>query len=145
MTDLNFELKEYTKYLSGSLSKVTNIVMEKGSGCYLTSTKGEKYLDFVQGIAVQSLGHSHPKIITAVKEQVEKLIHASFNLVNYPTTLKLAKRIAEIAPGDLGVTFFSNGGSEAVDGALKLARFYTKRPGIISFTVLPISCFFIPF
>jgi len=134
MLNSNLELKDYTKYLCKSLTKVTEIVMEKGSGCYLTSVKGEKYLDFVQGIAVQSLGHSHPKIVAAVKEQVDKLIHASFNLVSYPTTLEFAKRIAEIAPGDLNVSFFSNGGSEAVDGALKLARFYTKRPGIIAFT-----------
>ncbi len=124
---------DYKKYLSPVLAKSTDLVMEKGEGCYMTTVDGEQYLDFVQGIAVNALGHCYPKVVEAAKGQIDKLITASFNLVNYEETMKLAKRIAQIAPGDLNVTFFSNGGSEATDGAIKLAKSATGRSGIISF------------
>lgn len=123
---------DYKKYLSPALAKTTNLVAASAKGCYLTDVDGNEYLDFVQGIAVNALGHCHPKVVEAIQNQTSKLITASFNLINYPTTLMLAEKIAEIAPGDLGVTFFSNGGSEANDGAIKLARAYTGRPGIIA-------------
>ena len=83
-------------------------------------------------MAVKCIWAPHPKIVQAIKDQAEKLITASFNLVNYPTTLKFAEKLAQYTPGDLNVFFFSNGGAEAVDGALKLARNYTGRPGIIA-------------
>jgi len=127
------EFADYKNYVSPALAKATDLILEKGKGCYATDVNGVEYLDFVQGIAVNALGHCHPKIVKAIQDQVAKLSAASFNLVNFPTTLELAKRIAEIAPGDLGVTFFSNGGAEANDGALKLARAVTHRPAIIAF------------
>lgn len=124
---------DYKQYLSPALSKATDLVMVKGEGCYLTDVNGEKYLDFVQGIAVNALGHCHPAIVEAIKRQAENLIDASFNMVNFESTLTLAKRISEITPGNLNSIFFSNGGAEATDGAIKLAKAYTKRPAIISF------------
>lgn len=127
------KFEDYKEYLSPALAKATNIVMESARGCYVKDVDGKEYLDFVQGIAVNALGHCHPKIVKAICSQVEKLVTASFNLVSYPTTLKLAEELAKITPGELNVTFFSNGGAEANDGALKLARNYTHRPGIISF------------
>jgi 4-aminobutyrate aminotransferase len=133
VADLKFSLEEYKCYLSPALAKTTNLMIESGKGCYIKTTDGEEYMDFVQGIAVNALGHSHPKVVAAAKEQIEKIFTASFNLVYYPTTVELARRIAEIAPGDLNSVFFSNGGAEANDGALKLARNYTGRPGIIAF------------
>jgi 4-aminobutyrate aminotransferase len=126
------KFEDYKQYLSPALAKATDLVIEKGEGCYVEDVNGVKYLDFVQGIAVNAFGHCHPKIVKAIKDQTEKLITASFNLVNYPTTLKYAERLAKYTPGDLNVFFFSNGGAEAVDGALKLARNYTGRPGIIA-------------
>ena len=125
--------EEYKEYLSPALSKATDLVAETGCGCYLTDSKGDKYLDFVQGIAVNAMGHCYPPIVDAICEQTKKLVNASFNMVNYEPTLKLAKRIAETAPGNLDCVFFSNGGAEATDGAIKLAKVYTKRPAIISF------------
>ncbi len=124
---------DYKEYLSPALAKATDLVMVSGSGCYLTDINGDRYLDFVQGIAVNALGHAHPKVVEAICEQSKNLINASFNLVNYESTLKLAKRISELAPGELGSIFFSNGGAEANDGAIKLAKAYTKRPSIIAF------------
>ncbi len=126
-------LEDYRNYLSPALAKSTDLVIASGKGCYLTDVNGNEYLDFVQGIAVNALGHSHPRVVEAVCSQAQKLLTASFNMVSYEPTLKLAKRIADIAPGKLGSIFFSNGGAEATDGAIKLAKAYTKRPSIISF------------
>ncbi|MCO7124274.1 aspartate aminotransferase family protein [Sporolactobacillus shoreicorticis] len=128
---MNFE--DYQPYLSPALAKATDLIAVSGKGCYLTDSKGDRYLDFVQGIAVNALGHCHPKIVEAIKAQAEKLITASFNVVNYPATLELARRLAGVTPGELDSVFFSNGGAEAVDGALKLAKVYTRRPAIIAF------------
>lgn len=128
---MNFE--EYKEYLSPALARSTNLVAVSAKGCYLTDQTGKVYLDFVQGIAVNALGHCHPRVVKAIGEQAARLIDGSFNMVNFPTTLELAKRIADLAPGELGCTFFSNGGAEATDGALKLARAYTKKPAIIAF------------
>lgn len=126
------KLEDYKSYLSPALFKATDLIAVSGKGCYLTDNKGDVYLDFVQGIAVNALGHCHPRVVNAIKEQAENLIDASFNLVSYEPTLKLSEKISHIAPGDLSVTFFSNGGAEANDGAIKLARAYTERAGIIA-------------
>lgn len=130
---MSMEYKDYQRYLSPALAKTTDLVIERGKGSYLYDVNGERYLDFVQGIAVNALGHCNEAVQMAIREQVDKLINGSFNMVNFPTTLTLAQRLAEITPGDLGCTFFSNGGAEATDGALKLARAYTGRPCIIAF------------
>ncbi|WP_100486918.1 aspartate aminotransferase family protein [Sporolactobacillus pectinivorans] len=127
------KFEDYQPYLSPALTKATDLIVESGQGCYLTDNHGDRYLDFVQGIAVNALGHCHPKIVEAITEQAKQLINASFNLVSYPATLKFAKRLAEETPGRLNSVFFSNGGAEAVDGALKLAKVYTQRPAIIAF------------
>ena len=124
---------EYKEYLSPALAKATDLVMVEGKGCYLTDVSGDQYLDFVQGIAVNAFGHCFPPIQDAIIAQTKKLINASFNMVNYEPTLILAKRLSEITPGKLSSIFFSNGGAEATDGAIKLAKAYTKRPAIIAF------------
>lgn len=126
-------LADYQTYLSPALAKTTDLVIDRGEGSYIWDTSGRRYLDWVQGIAVNALGHCHPRVVGAIKAQVDKLLTASFNMVNYETTLQWAERIAEVAPGDLSTTFFSNGGAEAIDGAIKLAKAYTGRPGIIAF------------
>ncbi|MFT8361993.1 MAG: aspartate aminotransferase family protein [Sporolactobacillus sp.] len=126
-------VKDYESYLSPALAKATDLIMVSGEGSYLTDSHGDKYLDFVQGIAVNALGHCHPRVVQAITKQASQLIDASFNLVNFPATLELAKRLAGVAPGALNSVFFSNGGAEAIDGALKLAKVYTHRPAIIAF------------
>lgn len=127
------EFKDYKEYLSPALAKSTDLVMVEGKGCYLTDVNGDKYLDFVQGIAVNAFGHCYPAIVDAIVKQTGKLINASFNMVNYESTLTLAKRLSAITPGKLNTVFFSNGGAEATDGAIKLAKAFTKRPAIIAF------------
>ncbi|HEX3012514.1 MAG TPA: aspartate aminotransferase family protein [Syntrophomonadaceae bacterium] len=133
MLKLKCTLDDYKQYFSPAMYKTTDLMIERGKGAYVYTTDGEEYLDFVQGIAVEALGHAHPKVVKAIQEQVEKLLTASFNLVWYPTSVEFGRRLAEKAPEGLDTIFFSNGGAEAVDTALKAARYYTNRPGIIAF------------
>ena len=121
------------KYLSPVLTQATQVVAESGRGSFLTGTDGRHYIDWVQGIAVNALGHCHPAVVEAATAQISRIMTGSFNLVGYEQTGELARRIAAVAPGDLACTFFSNGGAEATDGALKLARSATGRSGIIAF------------
>ena len=100
------------------------LVVEKGEGCYLYSTEGKKYLDFLSGIAVNSLGHSHPKIVKTICEQTKKTIHVS-NFYHIPSQYLLGKKLCEIS--GLDRAFFCNSGAEANEGAIKLARRYQSQ------------------
>ena len=97
-----------------------------GKGSYLFSTDKKKYLDFVQGIAVNSLGHSHPKLIKALQDQVGTLWHTS-NLYHIPQQTALAELLCKTSFADL--VFFGNSGAEAVEGCIKLARKYQSAIG----------------
>lgn len=124
---------EDRQFLSPVLTQATAVVAQSGQGSYLTDTEGRRYIDWVQGIAVNALGHCYPSVVEAATTQIAQIMTGSFNLVGYEQTGELARRIAEIAPGDLSTTFFTNAGAEATDAALKLARTATGRPGIIAF------------
>lgn len=126
-------LRAAKEHLSPALARSTQIVMERGSGPYIYTSDGERYLDYCSGIAVNNLGHCHPRLVAAAREQMDKLIHGSFSLGYYPSAIKLAVKLSKITPGDLSMVFFSNSGAEAVESALKAARWKTKRPGIIAF------------
>ena len=98
-----------------------NIAFEKGEGAWLVSTTGERYLDFASGVAVNALGHAHPKLIAALTEQAGKLWHCS-NLYRVSGQERLAERLCEATFADK--VFFTNSGAEACEGAIKLARRY---------------------
>lgn len=127
------ELKNFLKYLSPVLTKHTDLIIKKGKGLYIYDINDVKYIDLVQGIATNPLGHCHPAIVKAVKKQVEMLIGGSFSYLNFPPTLKLLNILQEFLSEELNTILFSNSGGEANEGAIKLAKFYTKRQGIISF------------
>jgi acetylornithine/N-succinyldiaminopimelate aminotransferase len=97
------------------------IEFASGRGCTLTDTDGNEYLDMVAGIAVMSVGHSHPKVIAAIAEQTARLVHVS-NLFETQPQKVLAARLAELTAGHM--SFFCNSGAEAIEAALKLARRY---------------------
>ena len=99
-----------------------------GSGCVLTDSEGVEYLDFLSGIAVNNLGHCHPRVVAAVQEQVGRLIHVS-NLFNTEVNVRLASRLAERSLG--GVVFFCNSGAEANEAAIKLVRKARPRGDVI--------------
>ena len=99
------------------------IAFKFGRGSYLFSTDGKKYLDFVQGIAVNSLGHAHPKLVKTIKDQSKKLWHVS-NAFNIPEQEKLAKRLTQKTFANF--VAFQNSGAEATELAIKIARKYFK-------------------
>ena len=108
------------------------LVINKGKGCYVWDEKGNKYLDFYGGHAVALVGHCHPAIVKAVSEQLKKLIFYS-NVVYNPQRAVAAKLLVELSKGKFASVFFCNSGTEANETALKLAKKFTKKDGIISF------------
>ena len=107
------------------------LVLEEGSGVWVRDVDGREYLDAFGGIITTSLGHCHPRVVEAVREQVGRLGHTSTLYVTEPQ-VEAAHRLAEIAPGGLDRTFFTNSGSEAVETAVALARAYTGRTDLIA-------------
>ena len=106
-----------------------DVSMSFGKGCWLFDDKGNKYLDALSGIAVNTLGHSHPKLISALSEQIKKLVHTS-NLYKIPLQEKLACKLTEISY--LNSVFFCNSGLEANEAAIKIARRHGKKLGYLN-------------
>lgn len=107
----------------------------KGEGAYIWDADGNKYLDWTVGIAVMNVGHSHPKVVEAVKKQAEDFQHLCFAVGMNETYIQLAEKLNEIAPGPSEKrTFLVNSGAEAVENAVKIARVATGRQGIVAFT-----------
>ncbi|TWJ26436.1 aspartate aminotransferase family protein [Geobacter argillaceus] len=109
------------------------LAIERGEGSWVIDREGKRYLDFATGIAVLNLGHNHPRVRERVAGQLEQFVHTGGIYYN-ETTVAAAELLASITPPGLDMLFFSNSGAEAVDGALKLARFVTGRQGIIAFS-----------
>ncbi|MDQ2085410.1 aspartate aminotransferase family protein [Herbivorax sp. ANBcel31] len=115
------------KYFMNTFGTRTPVCFDYGKGINLWDLDGNKYYDFFAGIAVSAVGHSHPKLVNAVKNQAEKLIHCS-NLYYVESQAKLAKLLVENSCADK--VFFANSGAEANEGAIKLARIYFKKKGM---------------
>ena len=119
---------------SPSLTRAYPLVAESASGCAVTDVDGNRFLDFAAGIAVASTGHAHPSVVRAITEQAERLIHIAATDFYEPRYLEFTERLAAIAPfEERARVFLTNSGTEAVEGAIKLARYHTHRPGLISF------------
>ncbi|MBE6518681.1 MAG: acetylornithine transaminase [Thermoplasmata archaeon] len=125
------EVKELSsKYLFQNYGRI-ELSFTHGKGCYLYDASGKEYLDLVSGIAVNSIGYSHPEWVKAMQEQVAKFAHVS-NLYYVEEQAKLAEKIALITPGELNRTLFVNSGAEANEGALKLAVRYNGRSKVMA-------------
>lgn len=120
-------------HLSPVWSHLSEIVVERGEGCYLYDAEGTQYLDFTSGIGVTNTGHSHPKVVKAIQDQAARLLHGQTNVVFSRPLLELVDRLRMVVPEALDSFFFSNSGAEAVEGAVKLARAATGRRNIIVF------------
>jgi len=107
---------------------------ERAEGIYIYDTQGKKYIDFISGICVNNLGHRHPAVIDAIEKQLKKYLHIMVygEYVQSPQ-IKLAKAFAENLPPSLNCTFFVNSGSEAIEGAMKLAKLVNHRSEIVAF------------
>ena len=120
--------------LSQTVGGRKELVVAEASGCTIKMADGRLFLDMISGIAVSNVGHSHPRVVAAVKQQMEKFAHVNvYGRFVIPGQVEIAQRLARVAPGDLQVAFLTNSGTEANEGALKLARKYTGRPGFIAF------------
>ncbi len=119
---------------SPSLTRAYPLVADRGSGYVVVDVDGNRFLDFAAGIAVASTGHSHPRVVAAIKEQADRLIHIAATDFYEPRYLELTERVAAIAPfEEKARVFLTNSGTEAVEGAIKLARYHTGRTGLIAF------------
>ena len=121
------------KYVNPVLARSARIVAERAQGSWIYDMNGDAYLDISTGIAVNSVGHCHPKVVAAVQKQVAELMHTSVTTYN-KRYIELAKKLVEIAPDkSLDSVFLTNSGAECVEGAIKLARYVTGRPCVINF------------
>jgi 4-aminobutyrate aminotransferase len=119
----------------GIASTHRSIVVERALGAQVWDTAGRAYLDFTAGIAVCNVGHCHPRVVDAAARQIATAIHTCFNVAPYESYIAVAERLNALAPGDFSKkTQFVSTGAEAVENAVKIARAYTGRPGVIAFT-----------
>jgi 4-aminobutyrate aminotransferase len=119
---------------SPSLTRAYPLVADHGAGYVITDVDGNRFLDFAAGIAVASTGHSHPKVVAAIKEQADRLIHIAATDFYEPRYVDFMERVASVAPfKEKARVFLTNSGTEAVEGAIKLARYHTGRSGLIAF------------
>src|SRR5258705_7986778 len=123
-----------TQIISPSYTRGYPLVAKSGRGAMVEDVDGNVFLDFAAGIAVCSTGHCHPKVVAAIQKQAAELIHMSGTDFYYESLPLLAERLGKTVPGSEDKkVFFTNSGSEAVEGALKLARYATKRDKMIAF------------
>ncbi|MCX4149764.1 MULTISPECIES: 4-aminobutyrate--2-oxoglutarate transaminase [Paraburkholderia] len=121
-------------YVARGVATAHPIFAQRATGSYLWDEDGLKYLDFVGGIGVLNVGHNHPAVVAAVQQQLESFSHVCFQVVAYEPYVRLAARLSElVAPGQGYKSAFFTTGAEAVENAIKIARAYTNRPGIIAF------------
>jgi 4-aminobutyrate aminotransferase len=127
-------IKRDKDVISPSYPRGYPFVMDHGKGSEVWDVDGNRFLDFMGGIAVVSTGYSHPKVVKAIQEQAEKFIHISSDFY-HENWIKLAEKLDEIAPFEEdALSFMTNSGTEAVETAIKLARYHTKRSNFIGFT-----------
>ncbi len=110
------------------------VEVASAAGCTMRGSDGREYLDCFSGIAVTNAGHGHPKVLAAVEKQMKELVHCCTYVYYSPRAGELAKLLAEITPGKLQKTFFSCSGAEAIEGAMRLAKQFTKRKEIVALT-----------
>ncbi len=112
----------------------TDKYIAHAKGAIITDVEGQDYIDFAGGIAVMNVGHSHPKVVKALKDQAEKFTHTCFMVAPYESPVELAEKLCDAAPGDSKKSvMFVNSGAEAVENAIKIARYYTQKTGVIAF------------
>jgi putrescine aminotransferase len=126
--------ENYREYVNPPLARVMKLsgspVEVSADGATITDHNGKTYLDFAGGYGVFTLGYRHPRVVAAVRAQLDVMALSGRTMFN-PLLGRLAKRLAELTPGDLKISFFANSGTEAVEGALKLARAATKRAKLV--------------
>ena len=127
-------LARHDRVVARPLAIYLPLVVESGSGATITDVDGNTFIDFTGGVGVLNVGHSHPRVVAAAQEQLERFSHTDYTIVPYEVYVRLAERLIELAPFSVPAkAAFFNAGTEAVENAVKFARLYTKRPAIIGF------------
>src|SRR5579864_3903406 len=128
-------IEQDARYASTSYIKEYPLVAARGEGAMVEDVDGNRYLDCMAGIAVSSTGYAHPSVVAAAKAQLDKFSHMCATDFYYPVFAQLCERLSKLAPGpEPKRVFLTNSGTEAVEGAIKLARSHTKRQNIIAFS-----------
>ncbi len=123
----------FLSHIAQTTPNPIGIEVERAEGVYLYGPNGEEYLDMISGISVSNVGHCHPKVVKAIQEQSEKFMHLMvYGEYIYSPQTKLAEALMELLPKQLDNFYFTNSGTEATEGAFKLAKRYTKRTEVIS-------------
>ncbi|MEJ2697160.1 MAG: aspartate aminotransferase family protein [Candidatus Sulfobium sp.] len=130
MSDIVSRAKEV---LTSALIIHTDIVVKKASGIYVEDINGRRFMDFTSGLATTNVGHNHPLVMEAIKKQAGALIHSGC-IFHYEPLVALSEKLGKVTPPGLNMFFYGNSGAEAVEGAIKLARFYTGKQGVVAFT-----------
>ena len=125
----------YDEYLITSMvAGFEPVEVDHAYGCVMVGRDGREYLDCFSGIAVVNAGHCHPEVVSAAKVQMDKFIHCGAYVYYSPPVGELARRLAEITRGGLRKSFFGSSGAEAVEGAIRLAKQFTKRKEVVALT-----------
>lgn len=135
-TNLTDELNDKRqKYVVKGVSNGCTAIAKEAKGATVIDVEGNEWIDFAAAIGTLNVGHSHPKVVSAVQAQVEKFLHPGFNVIMYDSYMKLAEKLVEITPGthDKQVILL-NSGAEAVENAVKIARKYTGKQAVVAFT-----------
>ncbi len=117
-----------------SAATLHGIFVAEAEGALLRDVDGNQFIDFTSGIGVLNVGHRHPRVLKAVREQLDKFTHTCFHVVAYEPYVSLAEEVSRRVPGNFEKkTFFANSGAEAIENAAKIARAYTRRPALVAF------------
>jgi len=120
--------------ISPSFGRAYPLVIKSGRGCIITDVDGNEYIDLNAGLAVCNVGHSHPRVVQAIKDQADKFIHYSYTDFYYENYIDLGETLQELIPGDFEKKFFyGNSGAESVEAAIKLSRWHSRRQGILAY------------
>ncbi len=134
MSNQEFEARR-DNAVARAIAFSTTFVAERAENAEVWDVEGNRYIDFCGGIGCQNVGHRNPRVVAAIKDQLDQLTHTCFQVTPYKSYIELAERLNALLPGDFAKKslFFSAGG-EAVENAIKIARYYTRRPALITFT-----------
>src|SRR5438552_10892592 len=122
------------EFVARGVSSSMNVFAAKADGAIIEDVDGNRYIDFAGGIGAMNIGHTRPEVTKAIAEQAAKFTHTCFSVMMYEPYIALAERIVKVAPGDFTKkAIFFNSGAEAVENAVKIARYATGRPAIITF------------
>jgi 4-aminobutyrate aminotransferase len=130
---MEYAMTESGEHFAPCWACYSGIIAERGDGSLIYADDGEIYLDFTSGIGVTNVGHCHPRVVEAVRQQAGKLLHGQANIVRHRPLLELVEELRTIVPPELDGFLFKNSGAEAIEAAIKLARLATKRTNVIVF------------